>query len=183
MGDPKKKHKLYTTPKRPYDIANLEEELRLVGTYGLRNKRELWRKRTELSAYRRRAREMLSLDPVERAEEQRVLLGKLNSLGLVSENATLEDVLTLNVQNFLDRRLQTMVHRKGMAKSLFQSRQLITHGHVVIDGKKVKAPGYNVSRADEASLDYSDSSPIHSKTHPLRQEMVADEVTGGEPVE
>lgn len=183
MGDPKKKHKLFTTPKRPYDITNLEEELKLVGIYGLRNKRELWRKRTELSTYRRRARETLSMDPVERAEEQRILLGKLHRLGLVTENATLDDVLTLNVQSFLERRLQTMVHRKGMAKSLFQSRQLITHGHVVIDGKKVKAPGYNVSRADEASLDYSDSSPIYSKTHPLRQEMVAVEVPGGEPVE
>lgn len=183
MGDPKKKHKLFTTPKRPYDITNLEEELKIVGTYGLRNKRELWRKHTELSTYRRRARETLSMDPMERAEEQRILLGKLHRLGLVTENATLDDVLTLNVQNLLERRLQTMVHRKGMAKSLFQSRQLITHGHVVIDGKKVKAPGYNVSLADEASLDYSDSSPIYSKTHPLRQEMVPKEVPGGEPVE
>ena len=183
MGDPKKKHKLYTTPKRPYDIANLEEELKLVGSYGLRNKRELWRKRTELSTYRRRAREMLSIDPVERAEEQRVLIGKLHRLGLIPENGTLENVLTLNVQAFLDRRLQTMIYRKGMAKSLYQARQLITHGHVVIDGKKVKAPGYNVSLADEESLDYSTSSPIYSKTHPMRQEMAPKEMTGGKPVE
>jgi small subunit ribosomal protein S4 len=183
MGDPKKKHKLFTTPKRPYDVASLEEELRLVGTYGLRNKRELWRKHTELSTYRRRAREMLSIDPVERAEEQRVLLGKLHRLGLVPENGTLEDVLTLNVQAFLERRLQTMIYRRGMAKSLFQARQLITHGHVVIDGKKVKAPGYNVSLADEESLDYSDSSPLFSKTHPLRQEISSNEMTGGVPVE
>jgi small subunit ribosomal protein S4 len=172
MGDPKKKHKLFTTPKRPYDVANLEEELRLVGIYGLRNKRELWRKHTELSTYRRRARAMLSMDPVERAEEQRALLSKLHKLGLVPENGTLENVLTLNVQTFLERRLQTMIYRKGMAKSLYQARQLIAHGHVVIDGKKVKAPGYNVSLADEKSLDYSNSSPLYSKTHPLRQEMV-----------
>jgi ribosomal protein S4 len=67
MGDPKKKHKRYTTPKRPYDFANLEAELKLVGAYSLRNKRELWSHRTKLSTLRRRARKLLSMDPVARA--------------------------------------------------------------------------------------------------------------------
>jgi small subunit ribosomal protein S4 len=81
MGDPKKKHKLYTTPRRPYDFANLEEELKLVGAYGLRNKRELWRHRTELSTLRRRAREMLTLEPIEREQAQRELVNKLHRRG------------------------------------------------------------------------------------------------------
>lgn len=183
MGDPKKKHKLYTTPKRPYDVASLEEELRLLGVYGLRNKRELWRKRTELSTFRRRAREMLSMDPVERAEGQRALIRKLHKLGLVSENADLEDVLTLNIQELMERRLQTVVYRRGLAKTLFQARQLITHGHISLGGKKVKAPNHHVSLEDEKSLNYAESSPLHSQEHPLRQEMIQEELRGGDPVE
>ena len=183
MGDPKKKHKLYKTPKRPYDIANLEEELKLVGAYGLRNKRELWRNRTELSAMRRRAREMLSMDPVERAEREGEMIGRLRSLGLVPERATLEDILSLSVQDLMERRLQTFLFRRGMAKSLFQARQLITHGHIAIDGRKVKAPSYKVTLDDEASLDYAESSPLHANSHPLRQELILPEATGGEQVE
>ncbi len=183
MGDPKKKHKLYTTPKRPYDVSNLEEELRLLGAYGLRNKRELWRTRTELSSMRRRAREMLSMDPVERAEREREMIGRLHNLGLVPERATLEDILILSIQDLLERRLQTVLYRKGLAKSLFQSRQLITHGHIAVEGRKVKAPSYKVTRSDEANLDYAESSPLSAGGHPLREELNLREMTGGERVE
>jgi len=183
MGDPKKKHKLYNTPKAPYDVATLEEELRLIGVYGLRNKRELWRKRTELSTLRRRARGMLSMDPVERADDQRALIRKLYNLGLVSENAGLEDVLTLNIQEILERRLQTVVFRRKLAKTPYQARQFITHGHIALGGRKVKAPSYHVSLMDEESLDYAESSPLHAREHPLRQEMTQEELKGGEPVE
>jgi small subunit ribosomal protein S4 len=183
MGDPKKKKKLYATPKRPYDVNNLKEELNLVGTYGLRNKRELWRHRTELSTLRRRAREMLSMDPIERADREKELIRKLAKLGLVNENATTEDVLSLNINDVMERRLQTVVFRRGMAKSLYQSRQLITHGHIMVNGRKVKAPSYKVTLQDEAKLDYAESSPIAVKSHALRQELGIKEMSGGTPVE
>jgi len=92
MGDPKKKHKLYSTPKRPYDPAVLEAELRLIGAYGLRNKRELWRHHALARAYRRRAREMLSMDQVDRADIERKFKGKLHKLGFIDERGNLDDI-------------------------------------------------------------------------------------------
>ena len=183
MGDPKKKHKRYTTPKRPYDVANLEEELKLIGAYSLRNKRELWSHRTELSTLRRRARQLLSMDPVARADTEKEMIRRLSGLGLVSERANLDDILELSIQDLMERRLQTFIFRKGMAKSLYQARQLITHGHIAISGRKVKAPSYMVTVEDEANLDYAESSPLAAKTHSLRQELLLSETAGGEPVE
>ena len=183
MGDPKKKHKRYTTPKRPYDFANLEEELKLVGAYSLRNKRELWSHRTKLSTLRRRARQMLSMDPTDRANTEKEMIRKLSRVGMVDERASLDDILGLTIQDLMERRLQTIVFRKRMAKSLHQARQLITHGHIAISGQKVKAPSYTVSSEDEANLDYAASSPLAVKTHPMRQELLPAEAAGGEPVE
>lgn len=183
MGDPKKKHKRYTTPKRPYDTANLEEELNLIGAYSLRNKRELWTHRTVLSTLRRRARNLLSMNPVNRSDTEKEMIRKLSSLGLVGERANLDDILELTIQDLMERRLQTFVFRKGLAKSLFQSRQLITHGHIAIAGRKVKSPSYMVKVKDESSLDYSEFSPFAAKTHSLRQELLVAESPGGELVE
>ncbi|KON30005.1 hypothetical protein AC482_05020 [miscellaneous Crenarchaeota group-15 archaeon DG-45] len=179
MGDPKKKHKRYTTPKRPYDQEALEEELRLIGAYGLRNKRELWSHRTEISRMRRMAREKLSMDPVERAEGERAMTVKLRGLGLIGERAGLEDILTLRIEDLMERRLQTVVYRRGMAKSLFQARQLIAHGHISMGGRKVRAPSHLVTLEDEAGLGYAASSPMAAAGHPMRRELSVSEMVGG----
>lgn len=183
MGDPKKKHKKYTTPKRPYDQDMLLDELRLIGSYGLRNKKELWRAKTELSTIRRRARELLSLSPADREEREGRLVSRLHRMGLVREAATLEDILTSTVEDLLERRLQTMVFRKGLAQTLYQARQMVTHGHISINGQKVKAPGYHVKIDEESTLSYAASSPYTDPDHPLRSEMVGEEVIGETEVE
>lgn len=183
MGDPKKKHKRFTTPKLPFDQGALEEELKLLGAYGLRNKRELWRLRTQLSRLRRMARETQSMDPVERAERERQMITKLYGMGLIGEKSTLDDVLTLRIEDLLERRLQTVVFRREMAKSFFQSRQLVTHGHVSIAGRKVRSPSYWVTVEDEGNIEYTGSSPLSNTGHPLRREVAVRESPGGERAE
>jgi small subunit ribosomal protein S4 len=171
MGDPKKKHKTYNTPKRPYEATSLEEELRTIGEYGLRNKRELWKAHTELSQIRGRARDLLSLGVTERDRREKELIYKLYKRGLVMEGSRLEDVLTLSVKDLLERRLQTYLFRRGMASSLYQSRQLIAHGHIAINDRKVTSPSYQVKIDDEKTIDYALSSPYHNPEHPLRRAL------------
>jgi len=171
MGDPKKKHKTYSTPKRPYETTALLEDLRLIGAYGLRNKRELWKAHSELSKIRGRARDLLSLGTEERGDREREIIRKLAQRGMVMENSRIEDVLTLTIEDMLERRLQTFVFRSGMANSLYQARQLITHGHIAIGGRKVTSPSYNVKVSDEETLDFSQSSPFNNPDHPFRHEL------------
>jgi small subunit ribosomal protein S4 len=171
MGDPKKKHKSYSTPKRPYETTALMDDLRLIGAYGLRNKRELWKAHSELSKIRGRARDLLSLETEERGDKERQIIRKLAQRGMVMETSRIEDVLTLTVEDMLERRLQTYVYRRGMANSLYQARQLITHGHIAVGDIKVTSPSYNVKVEDEETLDFAQSSPFSNPDHPFRHEL------------
>ena len=149
MGDPKKPKKKYVTPKRPWDADRLQREIYLIGTYGLRNKRELWRAETLLSKIRAQARRLLAAPPDVRSRQESALLSRLVRLGLLKEGATLDDVLSLKVEDILERRLQTIVWRKNLAKTIHQARQMIVHGHVTIRGRVVDRPSYMVSKEEE----------------------------------
>jgi len=168
MGDPKKQRKKYETPKRPWDAQRLQLELRYMGEYGLRNKRELWKHRTQLSRIRAIARGLLAKPPEVRAREERVLLGKLRRMGLLSESATLEDVLDLTIDDILNRRLQTMVYKLGLAKTIYQARQLITHGHIAVGDRVVRIPSYLVKAGEERLIAYTPRSPFNNPRHPVR---------------
>ncbi|MCD6325687.1 30S ribosomal protein S4 [Candidatus Bathyarchaeota archaeon] len=178
MGDPKKPKKKYETPRFPWRSDVLESELRLLGEYGLRNKRELWRHRTMLSKFRGIARSLFGMPTSRRRILEKQLLDKLKRLGILSENAVLDDVLDLTVEAILERRLQTLVFRKGLAKSIYQSRQLITHGHIAIDGKKVFSPSYIVPKNEEDKIEYAPTSPLVNPEHPIRAAIEA-EAAGG----
>lgn len=149
MGDPKKPRKQYETPKHPWKADRLAAELQLIGEYGLRNKRELWRAETILRKIRTHARKLFGLTGEKRAEEERALIGRLYRMGLVDENATADDVLKLTVRDILERRLQTMVYRLGLARTIYQARQLVVHGHVYVGDRKVRSPSYHVMRGEE----------------------------------
>jgi len=48
----------------------------------------------------------------------------------------------------LERRLDNVVYRIGLGSSRRQSRQIVTHGHVLVNGKRVSVPSYSVSPGD-----------------------------------
>jgi small subunit ribosomal protein S4 len=152
MGDPKKPSNKYRRPRNPWRADQLTQELYLVGNYGLRNKRELWRAQTELSNIRKQARTLLAASQEVREREESKLLKSLYRKGLVRDDATLDDILSLTIEDFLSRRLQSMVFKKGFAKSPLHARQLIVHGHVLIGDRVVRIPSYMVSREEEDKI-------------------------------
>jgi len=155
MGDPRKLRNKYERPKKLWDVDRLKEEKTLKAEYGLRSMRELWRVTAELKKYRREARRLLSLTEGERRDDAKKVLAKLARLGALKEGAVIDDVLSLEVRVLLERRLQTMVLRKGLARTITQSRQLITHGFISLKGRKVTRPGYVVSMEEEPTLGYA----------------------------
>jgi len=179
LGDPKKQKKKYTTPRFPWRSDILQSELRIMGQYGLRNKRELWRHKTMLSKFRGIARSLLGMPANERVKLEAQLLRKLKRYGILPENAVLDDVLDLTIEDILERRLQTMVLRKGLAKSIYQARQLITHGHIAIGDRKVFSPSYLVTRDEEDKITYAPTSPLANPEHPIRQSIEVTEEAGG----
>jgi len=169
MGDPKKTKKQYTPPRKPWDKTRLEEERALSETYGLKNKRELWRMETTLRNKRQNARKLLALPLEERLKREKELLDSLNRIGLLGENATLDDVLSLTLDALCERRLQTLVWRKGLANTVNQARQFITHGHISVNGKKVNVPGYIVPRELENKIAYYGKETL-AKKNPTEKE-------------
>ncbi len=171
MGDPKKQRKKYETPRFRWRKDILQEELKLLGQYGLRNKHELWRHKTMLSKTRGIARSLIGKTPEERAKMENELLTRLKKLGILEETAVLDNVLDLSIEDLLERRLQTIVFRKGITRTIFQSRQLITHGHINIGNRRVTVPSYIVSKEEENQVVYSPQSTLANETHPLRQSL------------
>ena len=123
-----------------------------MGTYGLRNKRELWKAQSEIARIRNQARALLAIPTEVRRDKELRLLGFLNRLGLVNESATLDDVLNLKIEDILERRLQTIVMRKIMSKSAIEARQIVSHRHVSVGSRTVNLPGYIVRKDEELNI-------------------------------
>merc|ERR1711910_113136 len=104
----------YSTPRRPFEKARLDQELKLIGEYGLRNKREVWRIKYSLAKIRSAARELLTLEEKDqkRLFEGNALLRRLVRIGVLDETKMkLDFVLGLKIEDFLERRLQTQVFK------------------------------------------------------------------------
>jgi small subunit ribosomal protein S4 len=173
MGDPKFPRRLYDTPSHPWQGERIKAEHEIVRQYGLKNKTEVWKAQTILRDFRTQSRELqarVRAGEVQAKIEADNLLTKCARIGVLPvEGATLNDILTLTDLKILERRLQTIVYRKGLTNSMKQARQMIVHGHIYMNGHRVTIPGYIVTRSEESSIEYNPSSPYTDDMHPMRQ--------------
>jgi small subunit ribosomal protein S4 len=150
------------------------EELKTLGTFGLRTKRELWKAHTELSRVRHQARSLLALRQEVRAEKEPILMKSLARIGLVSGDATLDDVLNLSVNDLLSRRLQTIVTKKLGFTTPYQARQAVIHGHIMIGERKVDIPSYTVPVEEENNIHFVPESKIPAMLEKTKSKSQAD---------
>jgi small subunit ribosomal protein S4 len=173
MGDPKFPRRSYDTPSHPWQGERIKAEAEIVRQYGLKNKTEVWKAQTVLRNFRSQSRELQARVRSGEAQaklEAENLLTKCARIGVLPvEGATLNDILALTDVKILERRLQTIVYRKGLTNSMKQARQMIVHGHIYMNGHRVTVPGYIVTRLEEASIEYNPASPYTDDMHPMRQ--------------
>jgi len=161
MGDPKTSRKVWKKPKRPLNYDLKMDELKTLGTFGLKTKQELWKTQTELSRVRLQARSLLALRQEERKQKEPILMQSLTKIGLVDESSTLDDVLNLQVNDLLSRRLQTITQRKLFFKTPYQARQAIVHGHIMIGDSIITIPSYVVKTVEENKIHLTPESPFN----------------------
>jgi small subunit ribosomal protein S4 len=155
MGDPRRLKKKYRTPTNPFEKSRIEEEMKYVGKFGLRNKKEFWKHRWQLSRFRGLARGAKALPEEIQKASIEVLRKSVAKLGLVAEDSDTDDILSLTIDSILERRLQTFVLKLGLAKTIVQARQLVTHNHIAVGGKVINSPSYMVKKAEEKNIKYA----------------------------
>jgi small subunit ribosomal protein S9e len=150
-------------PRRPFEKERLDNELAIIGKFGLKNKREVWRVQLTLAKIRKGARELLTLDEKDprRIFEGAALMRRMFKMGLLSESENkLDYVLGLTVQKFMERRLQTMVLKNNITKSIHEARVYIRHRHIRVGKQLVNIPSFMVKVDSEKQIDYAVTSPF-----------------------
>ena len=168
MGDIRRIRKKTSRPSHPWRKERIEEETKLVKLYGLKNKGEIWKAQELLRTFYGQAKNLLASTSKQAEIENIQLMNRIYAYGLLEQGRPLEDVLTITVKDVLDRRLQTLVHKKEMARSVRQSRQFITHEHILVNNKKINAPGYLIKIAEETVITFSPKSQFANPDHPER---------------
>jgi len=134
----KRKHKIYSRPKRPYEKERIEEENVIRKKYGLKNKKEIWKADAKVKIMRQKAKKLIKAT----AEEQKALFQRLQKIGL--KVSSISDVLGLDKTDYMERRLQTVVVKKNLAPTVKTARQMITHKKILVNGAVVNSPSFVV---------------------------------------
>src|SRR3989344_3751992 len=161
MGDPRRLKKTYETPAHPWQKERLAFEIGLLEEYGLKNKREIWKAGSILRGYTSQAKKLILA---------------------TTEHSKIDDVLSLNIKNILDRRLQTIVFKKNLAYSIYQARQFISHGHIQINNRKIDVPSYFVSREEESNVQISKSNILKILESKNKKEDLKNEIKNNKEV-
>jgi len=172
MGEPKFSRPKYDTPSHPWKADRIEEEHAIQKNHGLKNMKEIWKAKSQLRRHRRQAMRLIGMVDTSEGHGKREMEDLLRSLhhkGLIPSDASLGDILSLSTEDMLNRRLQAQVYYKGLACSMKQARQLVTHGQICIGDQKVTIPSYHVSRDEEAELRYHPRSALNDPNHAIRK--------------
>jgi len=164
-NNPKNFGKTSSTPRRPFEKERLDSELKLLGEYGLKNKRELWRVQLTVTKIRAAARKLLTLpeDDIRRKFEGDALIRRLRRLGIIAQEVNeLERILEVKVENFLKRRLQHVVKEGSgvSAKSVHAARVLIYQRHLSIKKQTVTSPSFMVRVKSQSFLNFRAGSSL-----------------------
>jgi len=183
MGEPKRLSRKFDVPRKIWDRQKIIADRKLIKEYGLRNKEEIWKAETQVRNLRKQARQLLAGRVDDYNKRSKEIINKLVKMGIFTKDHTVEDILKLQATDVLERRLQTQVFKKGLSLSVSQARQLITHGHIAVNGVKRTAPSSIVFVGD--SISYTDTKikaviekSLESKGKPVLKEQKKEEVKG-----
>ncbi|MBI2658173.1 30S ribosomal protein S4 [Candidatus Woesearchaeota archaeon] len=152
MGDPRKQRKKFSKPSHPWQRDRIAAEKEIATKYGLKRKNEIWKMDSMLKKMLHRAKTIIGEKTSQSELEKKQLLDRLHVLGLLKKDSKIEDVLNLTLKDLLERRLQTLVQRKQIAKTMMQAREYITHEHIAVGARKITTPSYLVSTQEEPSI-------------------------------
>lgn len=180
MGDPKKLRRKYDTPSHPWRGDRIKEENEILAKFGLKNKKEVWRLQSYLRDLRGQTRTLqakIRTQDQQAIKEADMLLNRCYSMGILPEGAPLQEVLAIQLDLIISRRLESLVYAKGLASTYKQARQMIIHGHITLKGRRVTIPGMLVRKGEERTIEYDAGSPFTSEMHPMRPQTT----NAGEP--
>lgn len=181
MGQPKFNRRKYDKPSHPWQGERIKAEKEVKVKFGLKNKTELWKAQSRLREIRGQARDLVArarnAADTQAQKETQLLLSRLGRLGYLGDNATLNDVLAVDLERILNRRLQTQVYLKGLARTPGQARQFVSHGCILIGERRITVPSYVVRRGEEELIVIDPKKAIADENHPARPKAA-----GFEPV-
>jgi len=159
-----KKHKRYSKPKRPFDKERILEEGEIKKEFGLKNKKEIWKSESEIKVIRERAKKLISSSE----REQQEFFNRLKKRGFNVN--TISDVLSLDKEDYLKRRLQTIVVTRKIAPTQKSARQLITHKKIMVNGEVVDSPSYIVPVSLEGKISLKQKKPSQKEIKKVEAE-------------
>lgn len=187
MGQPKFNRRKYDTPSHPWQGERIKAENEVKAKFGLKSKTELWKAQSRLRDVRSQARALVARtrnpSDAQAATEARLLIERLQRSGYLGENATLNDVLALDLERILNRRLQTQVYLKGLARTPNQARQFVSHGCILIGERRVTVPSYVVRRGEEDAIVIDPKKAIADENHPVRPKAAGFDNAPAQPAE
>lgn len=176
MGNPRKQRKKYNTPSHPWQADRLNAERKIRREYGTKNKTEIWKMEAVLKKFRASAKRLITDISEQGKKEKEQIIKKVKDLNLTQKSdIKMEDILSLELKDIMERRLQTLLWKKGLAKTVKQARQFIIHGHVQIGDKKIDVPSYLVPKNEEDKIMFKGKSSLNNPEHPERIQKKAEE--------